>query len=125
MPMNEVPETDNQSVFAQEVEATAPPPETVLTPQEQQKAQKKSVKRKRIVLLGVVGIILLVGLAMVGGMMLKPDPVEVVTPTPTPIPMKNFTQMEKELSRLEAVVVNANPALDTLAAPPIDENLTF
>lgn len=123
--MNEIQETDNQSVFAQEVEATAPPPETVLTPQEQQKAHKKAGKRKMIILLGIFGIILLVGLGVAGSMFLKPVPVEIVSPTPTPIPVKNFTGMEKELFRLEEVVNKADPNQDTLAAPPIDESLTF
>lgn len=122
-----MPETefDDQSTFSQITEAESAPPETILSPVEQAKADAVSKKRKKIAAMMIIGLGLFLGLMIVMAKVLKPVPVVEVRPTPTPMPVKRFTSTETELSRLEGIVQLVDPSEDVLPPPPIMDKLSF
>lgn len=123
--MSQEEENLDQSVFSLTQEEVLAPPETILSAEEQVKADIVHKKKVKIMILVGGAILLMISLSVVMGIMMRTVPETIIYPTPTPPPIKDFTKMEEELSRLEYITRLANPNEDTLPLPPVDEQLSL
>ena len=117
--------TEDQSHAFEDQEQFQAPPE-VLEQQTPEILEKKKHRRRRVkmVIVGLVSIVLLIGLLIfVAQNMPNNNPAPEPTPTPVPAQGPNNTQLE--LNRLQKVVDEADPALQPFSPPPVDMEVVF